>query len=115
MEGHVHLNEEGTGTAGRGWDDRIAKAAASAVDESASSLEGGDGRHMRRAAGAGRDVVTAPPVLELSLSTRPSPKGAVSSRREARTCTPMKNLTVPSLSFMGASVNMFQNGLPLRL
>jgi len=31
------------------------------------------------------------------------------------TCTPMKNLTVPSLSFMGASVNMFQKGLPLRL
>jgi hypothetical protein len=34
---------------------------------------------------------------------------------DTSTCTPMKKRTVPSLSFIGASVNMFQKGLPLRL
>jgi hypothetical protein len=32
-----------------------------------------------------------------------------------RTCTPTRKRMVPSLSFMGASVNMFQKGAPLRL
>jgi len=41
--------------------------------------------------------------------------GAVLSSQEAGTWTPMMKRRLPSTSAMGASVNMFQKGLPLFL